>query len=218
MNKIPTLEELGFSSSDEEMEVKTKDDEGREILEAMLMEEISLKEGEEKLNEMIQNSEVTPDTFDKWGRNLLHNAAIYAKLNDTYETEKRNWFEDFIRRLIKDEGYDPNTREQNSDGKTVLFFFVSGTHDEQFWYTFMKELIEEHGADPLLTIEYGGLERNLRQYIDYQWTYLVAVKDTSDRRREVTVKPFLDYLKAYELRKTGLIKPTDWSVQPSLKL
>ena len=104
-------------------------------------------------------------------------------MNDTYETEKRNWFEDFIRRLIKDEGYDPNTREQNSDGKTVLFFFISGTRDEQFWYTFMKELIEEHGADPLLTIEYDGLERNLRQYIDYQWTYLVAVKDTSDRRR-----------------------------------
>ena len=70
MNKIPTLEELGFSSSDEEMEVKTKDDEGREILEAMLMEEISLRGGEEKLNEMIQNSEVTPDTFDKWGRNF----------------------------------------------------------------------------------------------------------------------------------------------------
>ena len=218
MNKIPTLEELGISSSDEEMKVKTKDDECEEILEAMYMEEISLREGEEKLNETIQNSEVTPDTFDKRGRNLLHNAAIYAQMIDTYETEKRNWFEGFIRRLIKDEGYDPNTREQNSDGKTVLFFFIFGTRVEQFWYTFMKELIEEHGADPLLTIKYHGLERNLRQYIDFQWTSLADQMNTSDRRREVTVKPFLDYLKAYELRKTGQIKPTDWSVQPSLKL
>ena len=218
MNKIPTLEELGISSSDEEIEVKTKDDECEEILEAMWMGEISLREGEEKLNEMIQNSEVTPETFDESGRNLLHNAAINAKFMDTYETEKRNWFKGFIRRLIKDEGYDPNTRTKDYEKKTVLFFFISGAHVEQFWYTFMKELIEEHGADPLLTIEYDDLEMNLRQYIDFRWNLPSKVKDTSDSRREVTVKPFLDYLKAYELCKTGLIKPTFWSVQPSLKL
>ena len=200
------------------MEGKNKDDECREIIEAMMIEKISLTQGEKKLNEIIQNKEVTPKTFDEYGRTLLHNVAIEAKFIGSWDSFIKDWLERFIRRLIKDEGYDPNTRTKD-ERKTLLFFLVSGSDVERGWYIFMKELIEEHGADPLLTIPvYESGEKNLRQYIDYQWSYRVAEMDTSDTRRDVKVKPFLDYLIAYELRETGQIKPTRWSVQPSLKL
>ena len=176
------------------------------ILEQIVFQDISIANGEQQLNKIIKSGAVTRNTVDKFGDTLLHRVALNSKFLFG-DLPIIDWVKRFIRRLIVKEGYDPNTK--NGDGKTLLFCFTTGTPRDQFWYTFMQELIEKYNANPLITILFIS-QANLRQYIDRQWLY-------DSRKGEVTVKPFLDYLKEYERKMTGQIKPTLWSVH-SLKL
>ena len=182
------------------------------ILEQIVFRDISIADGEQQLNKIIKSGAVTKNTVDEFGDTLLHKVAYNGKQLD-YERSGDlpiiDWVKGFIRRLIVEEGYDPNTK--NGEGKTLLFCFTTGLPQEQVWYTFMQELIESYGADPLIIMRHTlGIRVNLRQYIDRQWLY-------DSRTGEVIAKPFLDFLKEYERKMTGQIKPTVWSVH-SLKL